>query len=196
MATPSGVGRRGRGEVSSPTCPPARQVGAYNNEIPRRPKIAGLLGMTFTVVILFAISGYNIYYYLKDHAGAARIDYLSELNKFVADNSKPGDKIYGSFELVPLVAGATGRQIVENFIDTNNKTFTTGIYKLPEREKILAEEKVKFVITKVLVDADGNLLELGDYISLNFLQTNCRVIKQFPIYKDYYSNLTLVWNCF
>ncbi|MDD5290341.1 MAG: glycosyltransferase family 39 protein [Patescibacteria group bacterium] len=156
------------------------------------------LGMTIKIVIivLFAISGYNIYYYLKDHAGAARIDYLSELNKFVIENSTPQDKIYGSFEITPLVAGATGRQIVENFIDTNNKTFSTGIYKLPEREKILANEKVKFIITKVLVNEQGYLIELGDYISLNFLQTNCQVVKQFPIYKDYYSNLTLVWQCF
>jgi hypothetical protein len=154
------------------------------------------LGMTLCVFVLFAISGYNIYYYLRDHAPAAHIDYLSELNTFVAENSSPNDKIYGSFEITPLVAGATGRQIVRNFIDTNNKTFSTGIFKLEEREKILAEQKVKFIITKVLVDADGNLVELGDYISLNFLQTNCQIIKQYPIYKDYYSNLTLVWECF
>ena len=81
-------------------------------------------------------------------------------------------------------------------IDTNNKTFTTGIYKLPEREKILAEQKVKFIITKVLVNEQGYLIELGDYISLGFLQTNCTIVKQYPIYKDYYSNLTLVWECF
>jgi hypothetical protein len=98
--------------------------------------------------------------------------------------------------LAPLVAGATGRQIVENFIDTNNKTFSTGLYKLPEREKILADQKVKFIITKVLVNEQGYLIELGDYISLDFLKNNCQVVKQFPIYKDYYSNLTLVWKCF
>jgi hypothetical protein len=148
------------------------------------------------IIIIFAISSYNIYYYIKDHSGTARIDYLNDLNNFISENSAPQDKIYGSFEIVPLVAGATNRQIVNNFIDTNNKTFTTGIYKLDEREKILKDEKVKFIITKVLVNEQGYLIELGNYISLDFLKTNCQIVKQYPIYKDYYSNLMLVWQCF
>ncbi|MBU4482262.1 hypothetical protein L6278_00540, partial [Candidatus Parcubacteria bacterium] len=113
----------------------------------------------------------------------------------IIQNSNPQDKIYGSFEVAPLVAIMTGRQIVGNFIDTNNKTFSTNMFNLAEREKILAKEKVKFIITKTLVNQQGQLLELGRYISLDFLNTNCQAIKTFPIKKDYYSNLLVVWEC-
>ncbi len=155
-----------------------------------------VISLLVVIFFLLILSGYNGYYYFQDHAGAARINYFSDLAEWLKNNSQPTDKIYGSFEIVPLLAGATGRQIAGNFIDTNNKTFSTGMFKLAEREKILAQEKPKFIITKVLIDNQGNLLELGSFISLEFLQKNCQIAKQYPIAKDYYSNLMLVWGCF
>ncbi len=146
-------------------------------------------------VFLLLLSGYNTFYYLQNHAKAARIGYLQDLNRFILENSGPKDKIYGSFEIAPLVAALTKRPLANNFIDTNDKTFSTGLFDLNQREKILKQEKVKFILTKVLVGQNGNLLELGRYISFNFLKSNCRVVKKYPIYKDYYSNLMLVWKC-
>jgi len=155
-----------------------------------------VISFILIVVLLAGVSGYNVYFYFKDHAKTARIEYLKNFNQFILENSESDDKIYGSFEITPLVAGMTGRSIAGNFVDTNNKTFSTGLFKLSDREKILIAEKVKFIITKTLVDQKGNLLEFGNFISLDFLTKNCLVVKKYPIYKDYSSNLTLLWQCF
>ncbi len=147
------------------------------------------------ILALALLSFSHINFYLKDHANSARIDYIKDLNNFIIQNSNQEDKIYGSFEIAPLVAIMTNRQIVGNFIDTNNKTFSTNMFDLTEREKILAKEKVKFIIAKTLVNQKGQLLELGGFISLNFLNSHCQVAKTYPIKKDYYSNLLVVWEC-
>ncbi len=149
----------------------------------------------FIALFLFVYIGYGTWHYMRDHAGAARIDYFEELVQYVRGHSDPRDSLYGSFEVTPLVAGFTERVIAGNFIDTNNKTFSTGMAALDEREEALLKEKVRYIFTKVLVDAQGNLVELGRFISRGFLQRHCAIVKSFPIQKDYYSNLLLVWEC-
>ena len=84
---------------------------------------------------------------------------------------------------------------LNNFIDTNNKIFSTGMFNLNEGEKILKQEKVKFIIVKTLVNEQAQLLELGHFISINFLNSHCEAVKTYPIKKDYYSNLLVVWEC-
>ena len=152
-------------------------------------------GIPLMVLFLIIYIGYGTWHYMRDHAGAARIDYLEELVQYVREHSDPKDSLYGSFEITPLVAGLSGRAIAGNFIDTNNKTFSTGMVALDEREQALLKEKARYIFTKVLVDGQGNLLELGRFISLDFLQRHCAIVKSFPIQKDYYSNFLLVWEC-
>lgn len=147
------------------------------------------------ILALLMLSLTNINFYLKDHAGTARIDYIENLNNFIINNSNSQDKIYGSFEITPLVSVMTGREIVGNFVDTNSKTISTGMFDINEREKILKNNKIKFIITKILVSPDGNILALDNFISFNFLENNCQPVKTFPIKKDYYSNLLIVWEC-
>ncbi|MEW6610276.1 MAG: glycosyltransferase family 39 protein [Patescibacteria group bacterium] len=152
-------------------------------------------GAWFIALILGFYVGYGTQFYIRDHAGAARINYLPDLIHYVEEHSNPHDSLYGSFEVAPLVAGFTGRAIAGNFIDTNNKTFSTGIMTLHTREEVLLRERVRFILTKVLVDVQGNLIELGRYISLDYLRRYCAIAKSYPIERDYYSNLLLVWEC-
>jgi len=147
------------------------------------------------IISISALTISHVIFYLQDHSQSARIDYIQDLNKFIINNSAPEDKIYGSFEIVPLIAVMTNRQIANNFIDTNTKTFSTGMFKLDKREKILKQEKVKFIIVKTLVNQQAQLLELGNFISIDFLNSYCQIAKTYPIKKDYYSNLLVIWKC-
>ena len=143
----------------------------------------------------FLLSLTHLNFYLKDHANTARIDYIHDLNNFIIKNNNSQDEIYGSFEITPLVSIMTGREITSNFIDTNSKTFSTGMFNLDTREKILKNNKTKFILTKILASPEGKILALDNFISFNFLNKYCKPIKNYAIKKDYYSNLLVVWQC-
>lgn len=150
-------------------------------------------GAIILAVILLSLTHLN--FYLKDHANTARIDYIHDLNNFIIKNNNSQDEIYGSFEITPLVSIMTGREITSNFIDTNSKTFSTGMFNLDTREKILKNNKTKFILTKILASPEGKILALDNFISFNFLNKYCKPIKNYAIKKDYYSNLLVVWQC-
>lgn len=157
----------------------------------RLPKAAGVI---IVLLILAIVATHNSIFYIKDHAYTAKIDFIDDIVKYVKENSNTGDTIYGSFEITPLVALLSGRRIASNYIDTNEKTFLTGLYDVGKRTESL-KGNVKFVLMKMLVDPAGKVIQMENIIDPDFLRQECNATKTYWIKKDYSSNALVVFDC-
>ena len=133
-------------------------------------------------------------FYLKNQAQTAKIEFTKEIVNFVKENTQSQDTIYGSFEITPLVALLSERKIIGNYIDTNEKTFISGIYDIEKRTNKL-QGNVKLVIMKTLLDQNGKILYLEGIIDPEFLLKECNVTKTYPIKKDYSDNAIIIFDC-
>jgi len=171
------------------------------------PFLAGLSGITLekisrkskkTFIVILIILGmiliFNSVLYLTTQMSTAKINFEGNLSNFIKENSNSGDKIYGSFEITPLVALLSGRKIANNYIDTNEKTFLTGIYNISNRTNNL-RNNVKFVIMKVLIDNYGKIIRMDRIIQPEFLINECVPVKIYQIKKDYSDNAVIIWDC-
>jgi len=146
------------------------------------------------LMILILIMGYNSFFYLKNHTSTSKIEFLDEISEYIKVNSLENQTIYGSFEITPLVAMVSGRRITNNYIDTNEKTFLTGLYNINERTNLL-KGKVKFVILKVLIDSNQEIISTEQIINREFLLNECTLVKVYNIEKDYSDNAVVLFDC-
>ena len=146
------------------------------------------------IFILTILVLYNSVSYLENYAPVSKINFTLSLSKFIQKNSEPNETIYGSFEITPLIAMLSNRKITNNYIDTNEKTFLTGIYNTNQRTKNL-NGKVRFVLMKVLINQNGKIIRMEKIIKPNFLFKNCTISKIYPIKKDYEDNAVILFDC-
>ncbi len=153
------------------------------------------LTSVFIMALIFSfILFYNSAFYIKNHAQVSNIDFIDEITQYVKENSSVDDRIYGSYEIAPLVALRSERGIVGNHIDTNEKTFLTGMFDIEKRtEKI--KDKVKFVILRSVVNNRGEVVKVDNIIKRDFLSKECSIEKVYPIKKGYDDNAVLLFNC-
>lgn len=150
--------------------------------------------LLFSVLLLIFVITFNTYFYINDHASTSKIDFIEDITEYVKENSLEGDKIYGNFEITPLIALMSKRNIYGNYIDTNEKTFLTGMYDSEERTDSI-RGNVKFVIMKYLVDFEGNILNKSPIIQESFLENECDRVKSYAIKKDYSDNYVMIFDC-
>ncbi len=136
----------------------------------------------------------NSAFYIKNHSSTAKIDFIYDIVKYVQENSRPQDKIYGDFEIAPLVALMSKREITNNYVDTNEKTFISGLYNIKERTNAI-RGNTKFVLIKALLDQKGKILHMNGIIEPDFLLKECNLTKTYPIKADYSDNAVLVFDC-
>lgn len=151
------------------------------------------INLLFVGVIV--LSSYNAFNYLKDHSQTSRITQLNEITDFVKNNSNPEDRIYGSYAVTPLVALTADRTILNNFVDTNAKTFRTGTADVKNRINEISG-KVKFFITLTVVDPrNREILRIDPESHEDFIRNECRPAKSFELPKDYDYNMIIIWDC-
>lgn len=149
----------------------------------------------FAVAMVIIIAIYNSLFYLNLHAKTSRIEQLPQITSFIQNNSGKSDKIYGAYEITPLIALVAKRQILDNLVDTNAKIFLTKTVNLDERLKVL-DGRVKFIITLEVVNlATGEVLRIDPIGHYEFLQGKCKIAKDYPIAKDYNYNKIVIWDC-
>ena len=146
--------------------------------------------LAIALFIIFIVS-FNSFYYLKDHAKTAKIAFIDDITEFVKETTQPKDTIYGSFEIAPIVALRSGRDITNRFVDTNDKNFMTGVFSKKEMTEQMTD--IKYIIAKVVI-IDKKILSIGHFADLDFLDT-CSIVKAYPIDNDYSSNAVLVFDC-
>lgn len=145
-----------------------------------------------TIILAFIVI-YNTSIYLGDHADTSKIDFVEDISEYVSENSLPNEKIYGSFDIAPLVATLSEREIVNNYVDTNEKTFITGIYDVEERTDKL-RGNVRFVIMSAIVSPEGTVLSIDKIIKRDFLFGECTTTKIYYL-KDYSNNAVILFDC-
>ncbi|MFH0834043.1 MAG: glycosyltransferase family 39 protein [Patescibacteria group bacterium] len=147
---------------------------------------------TFTValVLILTNSVLAITSYITNQTDKARIENLSAI---VAEAQKFDRPIFGDFEITPLVALLSGRNIFHNYVDTNSKWTDLGVFS---PEKVAAEVHAASgvtVLTKNFVDQ--NIHGLEKLLPEKYFSENCQLQKSFPITNDYEDNAILVWSC-
>lgn len=145
------------------------------------------------LAVLLVSSAYNVNQYLHKDAKMGGIPKLDEMGEFIVSGSGADDRIYGSFEIAPLLALTTGRGIIDNLIDTNNKNFMTGVFNVSTIESRLLG-RVKYIVTNNFVE-DGRIKTMSPEITIGFLDANCEVARVYDIPRDYDSNAVVIWDC-
>jgi len=81
-------------------------------------------------------------------------------------------------------------------VDTNIKFFQTGWFDMEKRESGIKQDKVRIIITKVLL-VKGGRMATGpeELLPRKFFNENCRLGKSWPVEKDYTHNAVAVWLC-
>jgi len=124
----------------------------------------------------------------------SKIDDLDGMVATVRTLTSPGEAIYGDSTLTPLVALEADRPIFRNHVDTNDKFVTQGLVDLEQRAAEIAAGEVKAVLVRGLVDGD-RLVALFPTLPADFLSERCRVVRTFPIRRDYSANAVIIWRC-
>ncbi len=161
---------------------------SFSKKIPRR------IFVPILIIFLGFVMINNTIFYLKDHAPTAKIDFIQDLTEYIEKNSKPNETIYGSFEITPLVALLSEREITGNYVDTNEKTFLTGMYDINQRTNEI-NQSTKFVIMKALLDSRGYIIAMDNIIDGKVLLKECKIKKIYPVKRDYEDNAVLVFDC-
>jgi len=146
--------------------------------------------IAFIIILLLF---HNLVFYVLNHATASRILFLDELLYLVESTSSRDDALFGSYEVVPLVALLTGRRVAGNIVDTNNKNFMTGVYDKATVQKSVKTE-ARLVFSKMVVDSRGEVVGHEIFLDSN-LVGSCTLIATYPIINDYSANLLAVWGC-
>lgn len=148
------------------------------------------------IVGLLVVSGLNVRNYRSEQAKAAVISPLDEVVEYVAEQTKEGEAIYGSFEIAPLVALGADRPIWRQMADTNIKFFLNGWFDMEKRAEEIKQDKVKIIITKALMVKGGRLAAGPEQVlPRKFFNENCRLGKTWSVEKDYTHNAVVVWVC-
>ncbi len=156
----------------------------------RKKEIAVVLMILVLCLVIF-----NSAFYVKNHALTSKIEFLDEISEYIKANSLENQTIYGDFEIAPLVAMVSERKIINNYIDTNEKTFLTGLYNIEERTNLL-KGKVKFVILKVFMDSNNKIISTEQIINKTFLSDECTLVKTYNLEKDYGGdNAVVLFDC-
>ncbi|MDP8236280.1 MAG: hypothetical protein P9M08_07835 [Candidatus Erginobacter occultus] len=98
------------------------------------------------LVLLAVFSGDNIARYIQREK---IIGFVTEepCRRFIVENSRPGDLLFGHVTTVPLLALLTGREIALDMVDTNHMRFRAGLADIDQTmEKLRNEPRLKFII--------------------------------------------------
>jgi len=136
----------------------------------------------------------STFFYLKNQAQTAKVEFNKEIVEFVKDNTQPQETIYGNFEITPLIALEANRKITGNYVDTNEKTFLSGLYNTTQRTNEL-RGNVTLVLMKTILDKNQNPLYFEEIIDPNFLLEECNLTKIYQIENDYSDNAVVIFKC-
>ena len=153
-------------------------------EIPNK-KIASLVLIFVGANSLFAISNY-----FSAQKNVARIENLSAI---VAEVEKFDRPIFGDFEIAPLVALLSEKNIFQNIVDTNSKWVALGIFDPAKIATEISAAGGATVLTKNFVDS--KIHSLGNLLPEKFFAENCAIEKTFPLENDYEDNAIILWSC-
>jgi hypothetical protein len=153
-------------------------------------KISQGVAVNLILVLILTNSLFAISNYFGGQTQKARIENLTQI---VSEIQKTEGELYGDFEITPLVALLSGKNIFKNYVDTNEKFLNLGIVDSAQRVGELQAARVKTIITKNMVGE--KVYGLETLLPERFFSENCLIQKSFPIENDYGDNAVIVWSC-
>lgn len=160
-------------------------------EITKKSKYSNSIVFIFLIFLII----FNTGNYIINHSNTAKIEFIEEISEYINKNSLENQTIYGSFEITPIVALKSERKITKNYIDTNTKSFLSGIFNISKRTKALEKSDLKFVLIKTLINSNNSPLYIEGIIEKDYLSNNCKIAKIYRIKKDYEDNAVIVYDC-
>ncbi len=148
-------------------------------------KITSLILILIFVNSLFAISNY-----FGAQNQKARIENLPQIVAEVRRFDRP---IFGDFEIAPLVALLSEKNIFQNIVDTNSKLIALGVLDPTKISTEISAAGGVTVLTKNFVDSKIHGLE--NLLPEKYFAENCSLEKSFPLKNDYEDNAIIVWSC-
>ena len=153
---------------------------------------------TSKAILVLAASGYvglSVFNYFDNTHIADSVENFDEIVKFIHENSRPEQTIFGTAEIVPLISLESHRRIVGSLADTNVKTVLTGIINPTERFQKVLKLGVKFLITAVTMNQKGEPLGIDLLVPPPLLLQSCRVSRGFPLRYAQGANFLIIWDC-
>lgn len=132
------------------------------------------------LLILAVASAYTIVRYEQDHARASVILSFDDIIKYVQETTTPEDVLYGDFDVAPLVALGSQRNIYNDLADTNVKFFLNTTFSIEERVEELVAVRVPVMVTKAIVEDKHVLGGYEQTLPRSFVAQYCRVGDIFP----------------
>ena len=145
------------------------------------------------IYAIFLISSLNDY--AKNFAILGRFTNLQEIAQFVS--KLPNDKkLYGSHEVAPLVALASNKELLNNYIDTNGQTFVSGANDRDFLSNALVNQG-GYLIGRIMHYPDLGIYDIGtsSYFSTDIFKIHCLRIKDFPSTGNESDNQIVIYQC-
>ena len=105
-----------------------------------------------------------------------------EIARYIRDNSKPSDTITGASTYAPMVALLADRRMAADHVDTNSKTFKTGVVTPPEFWERACSDDLKFIIAGP-----------RSYFSARAMRRRPTISRQFKLVEQYRDSRLKHW---
>jgi len=153
-------------------------------------KISQGVAVNLILILVLTNSLFALQNYFTSQTQKARIENLPQI---VSEIKKTEGELYGDFEITPLVALLSGKNIFKNYVDTNEKFINLGIIDSQKRAEELRAGGVRTILTKNIVGE--KIYGLETLLPEKFFSENCVIQKSFPIKNDYEDNAVILWSC-
>lgn len=132
--------------------------------------------------------------YVREQARASIISDLPGIIEYVQATTAPNEVLYGDFDVAPLVALGSDRQLYNDLADTNVKFFLNDTFDIEARVQELIAARVPVMITKGVVEDKHVVGGYEQTLPRVFVVEHCRVGDIFPN-ADTPSATVVVWRC-
>jgi len=150
----------------------------------------------YSVLIVYFIFFFiSLNYYQQTSFNEGRFTNANEISDYVKTLPVRYD-IYGSYESAPVIALLSGRKLFNNYMDTSQQVFTTGILNLEKVSSEAAKSGV-ILIAKITDLPEYNIKDFGydAYFSEKIFKDDCQRIKDFPETGNEQENHIVLYKC-
>jgi hypothetical protein len=149
--------------------------------------------MGIILVLMFAF--YSTVYYWQNINSMGRFEGATEVALVIRELPQSYD-LYGTYEVTPMLALLSGRQLRSNYIDTNTQTFATGAQDKELLSRLVVQDGV-YLVTKALrhPQTDELIPVFDGYFSTEVFETACVEVEDATDMQGCEQQCVMVFEC-
>lgn len=148
-----------------------------------------LIGLVYGLVLLYSFSDYS-----QSTARVGRFTNSQEISDYL--KTLPSKPLYGSYEVVPILALQTNLPILNNYINSNEQNFSSGVM---DKDFIsnLAVDQSAYLIGRILDYPERGVVDVGydGYFSEKIFKQYCQRLKDFPSTSKEIDSKIIIYQC-